>query len=88
MTPFRQLFYFQSLLNSNLTLAQIKTRIADVKNSALINPDSPNRNHDVAWYCDVITDAIAAMETSSPPWPPADIKQQILGRLSGLVPPI
>ena len=88
MTPFRQLLYFQSLLNSSLPLAQIKTRITDVKNSALINPDSPSRDHDIAWYCDVVTAAITTLETAVPPWPPNDIKQQILGRLSGLVPPV
>ena len=88
MTPFRLLFYIQSLFNSSLTMAQIKTRIADVKTSALMNPDTPDREHDIAWYCDVITAAIVAMETAVPPWPATDIKQQILGRLSGLVPPV
>ena len=86
MNPIRLLTYINSLCNSSLTMAQIKTRIADVKTSALVNPDIPDRGHDIAWYCDVITAAIVAMETAVPPWPAVEIKQQILGRLTGLIP--
>jgi hypothetical protein len=88
MTPLRLLIYLQSLCQQQtpLTMAQIKVRIADVRSSALVNPDSPERGHDVAWYCDLCTAFIVIRETAVPPWSSADIKAQLLGSLTGIIP--
>ena len=86
MTPLRLLLLIKAMCDGTSTVAQIKTMLTDVKTSAMSNPNSPSRLHDVAFYCDRITEAIPLMETSVPPWPPADIKQQISGRITSIVP--
>ena len=85
MNPLALALYVSSMCKSTLTIAQIKTRLLDVKSSALSNPDSPARRHDVAWYCDQVTAAIVNLEAGVPVWTPADIKQQIDGSISSLI---
>jgi len=85
MNPLALAIYVSSMCSSTLTIAQIKTRLLDVKTSALSNPDSPARRQDVAWYCDQVTAAIVNMEAGVPAWSPAEIKQQIGGSISSLI---
>jgi hypothetical protein len=68
------------------TVADIKATLALYKTSALVNPNTPDRAYDIAYYCDIVTAAIVAMETSVPPWPSSEIKTQLLGRLNELLP--
>jgi hypothetical protein len=87
MTPARLLVYLLVLCKDpTKTTAQIKAALALVKTSAMSNPDGPARGHDVAYYCDVVTTLITSLETTVPPWPAEEIKAQIAGRASGLIP--
>ena len=87
MTPIRLILYIRSLCESTtLTIAQIKARIADVKTSALSSPDGPERGHDIAYYCDLVTAAIVNMEAGVPAWSSAEIRSQLSGRLTTLIP--
>lgn len=87
MTPVRLLLYVNKLCEDPLqTATTIKARLALVKTSALNAPDSPDRGWDIAYYCDIITARIVQMETAVPPWSSDEIKAQVAGSITGLIP--
>jgi len=87
MTPLRLLAYVNILCNDPIqTTITIKAKLALVKASELNAPDSPARGHDVAYYCDKVTTIIVNMETAVPPWSSDEIKQQLAGSITGIIP--
>lgn len=75
MTPIRLLLYIRAMcLDPALTTVQIKARIALVKASVMGNPDSPDRGHDVGYYCDRATGAINELEATVPPHTSSEVK--------------
>jgi hypothetical protein len=86
MTPARLYLLLQVMLNDpSVTLPDVLAKLAAIKTSALAGTDGPTRAHDVAYYCDKIAANITALQSTAPPWPAAQIKQQIAGRLTAII---
>jgi hypothetical protein len=79
--PFRLILWISvACADPARTIPQIKATLALIKTSALSNPDSPNRGHDVAYYCDLATASIVDMEAAG--LTALQIKETLPGRLT------
>lgn len=87
MTPLRLIHYTVAMCkDQNLTPAQIKTKLTAVKSSALVNPDSPAREHDIAYYCDLLIAKIDGLIAAVPAYTDEQIREAVIGSITNVIP--
>ena len=82
MTPLRMLVHLGMMLD-NLVETPATIRIMANKYKVAANA---NKDYDIEWYANEFIVTLDALAMATPAWTSAEIKQQLRGRLSTVIP--